>query len=113
MQATVAGPNHVEHLDPLQSHQQLLVEMSGGPVTVGFRPEDARLLIAPGRNAIRARVLARHYVGDAHLYQLDAGGVKIQVRGAKQPAFETGTELHVDVDPACCILFNTSEGTSP
>lgn len=38
-----------------------------GPVTMGFRPEDAVLMPATGENGLRAQVVSRHYSGEAQL----------------------------------------------
>lgn len=77
-----------------------------GPVTLGFRPEDAVLLTSPVANGLRATVTARHYLGESQLYQLDAGGASIQAKAPGWEVFEPGQSLFVQIDPTRCMLFD-------
>src|SRR5258708_27351535 len=76
-----------------------------GSVVLGFRPEDAVLTQAPGDNVICACVTARHYLGDAFLYQACSGGIAFQIRRPKAEQLELGTEIFVHLPPSACMAF--------
>jgi iron(III) transport system ATP-binding protein len=76
-----------------------------GSVVLGFRPEDAVLTRAPGENVICARVTARHYLGDAFLYQARSGEVSFEIRCPKAEQLELGAEIFVYLPPIACIAF--------
>jgi ABC-type Fe3+/spermidine/putrescine transport system ATPase subunit len=77
-----------------------------GSVVLGFRPEDAVLTRAPGENVIRARVTARHYLGDAFLYQARSGEISFDIRRPKAEQLELGAEIFVHLPRAACIAFS-------
>ncbi len=76
-----------------------------GSVVLGFRPEDAMLVQAPGENVICARVTARHYLGDAFLYQACSGEISFEIRRPKAEQLELGKEIFVHLPPRACIAF--------
>jgi ABC-type sugar transport system ATPase subunit len=76
-----------------------------GSVVLGFRPEDAVLMRAPGENVICARVTARHYLGDAFLYRVRSGETSFAIRRPKAEQLEFGTEIFVHLPPSTCIAF--------
>jgi iron(III) transport system ATP-binding protein len=76
-----------------------------GSVVLGFRPEDALLMPAPGENVIRARVTARQYLGDAFLYRACCGEISFEIRRPKGEQIELGTEIFVYLPPRACIAF--------
>jgi len=80
---------------------------TAGSVMVGFRPEDAVLTSAPGENVICARITARHYLGDAFLYQASSGGTSFQIRRPKGEQLEPGAEVFVRLPPNACIAFGS------
>ena len=72
---------------------------------LGFRPEDAVLTQAPGDNVICARVTARHYLGDAFLYQACSGEISFEIRRPKAEQLELGKEIFVHLPPSACMAF--------
>jgi ABC-type sugar transport system ATPase subunit len=76
-----------------------------GSVVLGFRPEDAVPTQAPGENVICARVTARHYLGDAFLYQACSGEISFEIRRPKAEQLELGQEIFVHLPPHACIAF--------
>ena len=76
-----------------------------GSVMLGFRPEDAVLMRAPGENVISARVTARHYLGDTFLYQACSGEISFDIRRPKAEQIELGAEIFVHLPPTACIAF--------
>src|SRR5262249_26976241 len=76
-----------------------------GSVVLGFRPEDAVLTQTPGENVIRARVAARHYLGDVFLYQACSGEISFEIRRPKAEQLELGKEIFVHLPPGACIAF--------
>jgi len=82
-------------------------------VTLGFRPEDARLATAPQghTSGLRATVKARHYLGPSQLYQLDVAGTPVQVQAPKHLIFAPGATVFIEVDPHHCMVFETTPNT--
>jgi ABC-type sugar transport system ATPase subunit len=76
-----------------------------GSVVLGFRPEDAMLVQAAGENVICARVTARHYLGDAFLYQACSGEIAFEIRRPKAEQLELGKEIFVHLPPRACMTF--------
>jgi iron(III) transport system ATP-binding protein len=76
-----------------------------GSVVVGIRLEDASLASGPGENVISARVTARHYLGDAFLYEMKNGRQSLQIRLSKQERLELNVEVHLAFPRECCIAF--------
>jgi iron(III) transport system ATP-binding protein len=83
-----------------------------GPVVLGFRPEDAVLMRAPGENVFSARVTARHYLGDAFLYQASSGELSFGIRRPKAEQLELGAEIFVHLPPTACIAFRDNTDQS-
>jgi ABC-type sugar transport system ATPase subunit len=76
-----------------------------GPVVVGIRLEDASLAQGPGENVIRARVTARHYLGDSFLYEMQSGAQPLQIRLPKQTQLELATDVFLAFPREACIAF--------
>src|SRR5258708_1684487 len=82
-----------------------MIRPKEGSVVLGLRPEDAVLTQAPGDNVICACVTARHYLGDAFLYQACSGGIAFEIRRPKAEQLELGTEIFVHLPPSACMAF--------
>jgi len=100
---TAAGTLHTQRTRTLSSPDT---------ATLGFRPEDATLHAdaadsAAARNGLHATVAARHYLGQAQLYQLDAAGTALQVHAPKHVVFEPGSRVFVHIERERCMLFDT------
>jgi ABC-type sugar transport system ATPase subunit len=76
-----------------------------GAVVLGFRPEDAVLMRAPGENVVSARITARHYLGDTFLYRACSGETFFDIRRPKAEQLEPGAEIFVHLPPTACIAF--------
>jgi hypothetical protein len=63
------------------------------------------LVQAAGENVICARVTARHYLGDAFLYQACSGEIAFEIRRPKAEQLELGKEIFVHLPPRACMTF--------
>jgi iron(III) transport system ATP-binding protein len=87
---------------------------AAGKVVVGFRPEDAVFASGPGDNVFPAQVVARHYLGDAYLYEVRCGDFTFQLRRPNSVRVEPGSEVLIHLPPGSCIAFAPShEPASP
>jgi multiple sugar transport system ATP-binding protein len=80
-----------------------------GPVTLGFRAEDAK--VSPTPAEIAAPVYAMELLGDATLVSVRIGESLVSVRAPKDYRTEIGTPLHIHVPPAAIHLFDAKTGT--
>ena len=79
-----------------------------GPVTLGFRAEDAE--IAPEGGELRAPVYATELLGDAVLISWRLGGALVSVRAPKDSRAEIGDALGARIPAAACHLFDAGTG---
>jgi len=79
-----------------------------GPVTLGFRAEDASV-VSEGGNAA-APLYSLELLGDATQVALRLGGVIISVRADKYFTATIGDQISVRVPPDLCHLFNVETG---
>jgi multiple sugar transport system ATP-binding protein len=80
-----------------------------GPVTLGFRAEDASVLAgASGR--IAAPVYTIELLGDATMVALRLAGVLVSVKCPKDFRAVIGAPFEAAIDPARCHLFDASTG---
>ena len=76
-----------------------------GPVWVGVRPEDLTLASGPGQNVLRACVTARHFLGDAFVYELRVGSDTLQMKRPPSARFEPGQEIWLHLPPESTLVF--------
>jgi multiple sugar transport system ATP-binding protein len=85
-----------------------LASRAAGPVTLGFRAEDAE--IASEGAAIRAPVYAFELLGEATMVTVQAGGALVAVRTPKSYRAAIGDPVGVAVPPGKCHLFDRESG---
>jgi multiple sugar transport system ATP-binding protein len=79
-----------------------------GPVTLGFRAEDASV-VADGGN-IAAPVYSMELLGDATLVSVRIGEALVSIRAPKDFRIDIGAPLHIHVPMQSVHLFNQSSG---
>ena len=79
-----------------------------GPVTLGFRAEDATLSATGGQ--IRAPAYTTELLGDATMITVRAGGALVAVKAHKEVRAAIGEEVGITVPPAACHLFHATTG---
>jgi multiple sugar transport system ATP-binding protein len=79
-----------------------------GPVTVGFRAEDARFVANDG--AIEAPIYSIELLGDASMVTVEAGGALVAIRAAKDFRAEIGDTVSATIAPDHCHLFDPATG---
>ena len=91
------------------------VEISGlsashsGPVTLGFRAEDAE--VAPtGQGAVNSTVYSLELLGEATMVTMRAGGTILSVKSAKDYRTEIGDPVSAHIPAAICHLFDRQTG---
>ncbi len=80
-----------------------------GPVTLGFRAEDAS--IADDAAQIEAKVYTMELLGDATMITVRAGGALISVKAHKEYRAEIGDTVRLSVPSGICHLFDQTDGT--
>jgi multiple sugar transport system ATP-binding protein len=79
-----------------------------GPVTLGFRAEDARVA---AQGQIEAPVYTMELLGDATMVAVRAGGALVSVKAAKDFRIDIGQMVTIAVPPETCHLFHPKTGT--
>ena len=79
-----------------------------GPVTLGFRAEDASL--DPQSTQLRAPVYAVELLGDATMVTFRPGGTLVAVRADKTYRAAIGDIAALHIDPAKCHLYGRENG---
>jgi multiple sugar transport system ATP-binding protein len=79
-----------------------------GPVTLGFRAEDAQVLASGGD--IAAPVYTMELLGDATMVTVRAGGALVAVRADKLFRAAIGDAVSIRVPAAACHLFDAATG---
>ena len=79
-----------------------------GPVTLGFRAEDAS--VAPEGGEIRAPIYSVELLGDASLISWRLGGELVSVKAPKTLRLEIGESAGARVPAAACHLFDAETG---
>src|SRR6056297_2978849 len=82
---------------------------SDGPVTLGFRAEDAGVA-DPGTGQITAPVYSMELLGDATMVTVRVGFDHLSVKGAKDYRIEIGDTVSISVPPQICHLFDAETG---
>jgi len=85
------------------------LEARDGPVTLGFRAEDASLA-GEGGGEIRAGAYTVELLGDATMLTVRAGGGLVSVKAPKEVRAEIGENVGFSVPPAICHLFDAESG---
>ncbi|NNF91299.1 MAG: ABC transporter ATP-binding protein [Boseongicola sp.] len=79
-----------------------------GPVTLGFRAEDAQ--VAPSGGQIVAPAYTMELLGDATMITVRAGGDLIAVKADKEFRIEIGDMVNIAVPTTACHLFDATSG---
>ena len=81
----------------------------GGPVTLGFRPEDASVTSESGPQ-IAAPIYSVELLGDATMVTVRAGGTLAAIKAAKDYRATIGDGVGIAVRPDICHLFDKASG---
>ena len=79
-----------------------------GPVTLGFRAEDAQLTDVGGE--ITAPVYSMELLGEATMVTIKAGGELVAVKAGKEFRAEIGHPIQASVPAQICHLFDAETG---
>ncbi len=79
-----------------------------GPVTLGFRAEDAGVSEATAE--INAPVYTMELLGDATMITVRAGGALVSVKAHKEFRAEIGQDVSISVPGEICHLFDSETG---
>ncbi|MBT8424691.1 MAG: ABC transporter ATP-binding protein [Silicimonas sp.] len=79
-----------------------------GPVTLGFRAEDAQ--VAPSGGQIVAPAYTMELLGDATMITVRAGGDLVAVKADKEFRIEIGDMVNIAVPTTACHLFDATSG---
>jgi multiple sugar transport system ATP-binding protein len=86
-----------------------LTKAARGPVTLGFRAEDASL--ASDKAQIAAPIYSVELLGEATMISMRVGGELVSVKTTKDYRAEIGDAVRVAVPAAACHVFDRSTGT--
>ncbi|WP_422050598.1 ABC transporter ATP-binding protein [Shimia sp.] len=89
------------------------VEISGidapdGPLTLGFRAEDAA--VADGKGQITAPIYTLELLGDATMISVRVGDALVSVKADKTYRAEIGDLVSLSIPTEICHLFNAEDG---
>ncbi|MBT8476560.1 MAG: ATP-binding cassette domain-containing protein, partial [Alphaproteobacteria bacterium] len=79
-----------------------------GPVTLGFRAEDAAIAETAGQ--ISAKVYTMELLGDATMITVRAGGALVSVKAHKEYRAEIDDPVDISIPVGICHLFDTKTG---
>jgi multiple sugar transport system ATP-binding protein len=79
-----------------------------GPVTLGFRAEDA--VIADEIGHIQAPIYTVELLGEATMISMRAAGEMVSIKVAKDFRAEIGDMVRVNIAPSACHLFDRATG---
>lgn len=79
-----------------------------GPVTLGFRAEDARLAETDGE--IEAPIYTVELLGEATMLSMRVGGELVSIKVGKDYRAEIGDTVRIAIPAAACHLFDHSTG---
>ncbi len=79
-----------------------------GPVTLGYRAEDAHVTESKGQ--INAPAYTMELLGDATMITVRAGGALVAVKAHKDYRAEIGDPVSISVHGEICHLFNSETG---
>ena len=86
-----------------------LAQKFAGPVTLGFRAEDARLTDAG--EAVAAPIYSFELLGDATMVTVRSAGALLAVRTPKEFRAAIGDPVRIAIDPAQCHVFDRETGS--
>ena len=81
---------------------------ASGPITLGFRAEDAA--IVEGGGQIVAPIYSIELLGEASMISYRLGDALVSVKGGKDYRARIGETVHAAVSPPICHLFDTASG---
>jgi multiple sugar transport system ATP-binding protein len=81
-----------------------------GPVTLGFRAEDASVRDAGANEAISAPIYSVELLGDATMITVRVGGALAAVKAGKEFRRDIGEPISIAVPPGLCHLFDRTTG---
>ncbi len=79
-----------------------------GPVTLGFRAEDAT--VATGESDANSKVYSLELLGEATMVTMRAGGTIISVKSGKEFRTEIGDPVSASIPAEICHLFDRDTG---
>jgi multiple sugar transport system ATP-binding protein len=79
-----------------------------GPITLGFRAEDARVSALGG--AITASVYSMELLGDSTMVTVRAGGALVAVKAPKDYRIDIGQSVSITIPTTACHVFNVKTG---
>ena len=82
--------------------------LSDGPVTLGFRAEDAAIVAKGGQ--IHAPVYTMELLGDATMITVKVNGELVSVKAAKDYRAEIGDMVRISVPKEICHMFDAQTG---
>ena len=85
-----------------------LSQRTSGPVTLGFRAEDATLAGETG--AIAAPIYSVELLGEATMISMRVGGELVSIKTTKDYRAEIGDAVRANISAAACHLFDRSTG---
>ncbi len=85
-----------------------LTRAARGPVTLGFRAEDASLATAGGQ--ITADIYSVELLGEATMISMRVAGELVSIKTTKDYRAEIGDTVRVNIAPAACHLFDKTSG---
>ena len=77
-----------------------------GPVTLGFRAEDAAVRVDGSTGEIEAPIYTQELLGDATMVTVRIGGALVSVRADKSFARDIGAPVSISVPARICHLFD-------
>jgi len=85
-----------------------LSKKPGGPITLGFRAEDAS--VTTKKAEIDAKVYSMELLGEASMVTMHAGGALVSVKAGKEFRAAIGSPIKADIPASICHLFDAKTG---
>jgi len=85
-----------------------LSKKHSGPVTLGFRAEDAS--VSTRKAQISTEVYSMELLGDASMVTMHAGDALVAIKAAKDFRANIGDPIHASISPTICHLFDAKTG---
>lgn len=85
------------------------ISATNGPVTLGFRAEDASLA-SDQSGQINASVYTLELLGDATMISVRIDGVLVSVKADKNFRADIGDTVSINIEPRFCHFFNVETG---
>lgn len=87
-----------------------LITKHSGPVTLGFRAEDANIVEGGAKGQIAGPIYAFELLGDSSMITLLAGNGMSTVKADKDFSSDIGEAIGISVPASICHLFDTQTG---